>query len=127
MARHPSARPEPLARRDTPAIAATRSRAEVCATTGAGPMAELVASFAKSGQLPGAADVAPRAVGEGRPSIAVAVSLGSVAKASTTHLLAYDEVGSVLYFGKTLQPYWKRGGATIADAIHAALKDQAGK
>jgi hypothetical protein len=95
------------------------------ATTGAGPMAELVASFAKSGQLPGAADVAPHAVGEGRPSIAVAVSLGSAAKASATTLLAYDEVGSVLYFGKTLQPYWKRGGATIADALQAALQDQA--
>jgi len=94
------------------------------ATAGAGPAATLIESFAAHGRLGGAAKFGPCRVAEGRPSVGVAVTLGSTAKASATHLLAYDEVGSILYFGEVLKPYWKRSGATIADLLTRALHEQ---
>lgn len=94
------------------------------ASTGTGPTAALVEAFAASGRLPGATTAEPRRVDDGRPALGVAIALGSGTKAGATHLLSYDEVGSVLYFGEVLKPYWKRTGATMADALTAAHKDQ---
>lgn len=102
-------------------LAAPASRA----IAAAGPVAQLIESFTADGRLPRAAELAPCRVEDGRPSMAVVISLGTIAKASATHLLAYDEVGSILYFGKVLKPYWKRGGATMAGVLTSALKDQA--
>ena len=94
------------------------------ATTGAGSIAGLLDSFKTRGCLPGAAVMAPCRVEEGRPSIAVAIDLGKTSQAAATHLLAYDEVASMLYFGDKLKPYWKRSGATIVDVLRRAHDEQ---
>jgi hypothetical protein len=95
------------------------------ATTGAGPIAGLIESFAAGGRVAGAGEFGPCRVEEGRPSVGVAISLGSTTEASATHLLAYDEVGSILYFGEVLKPYWKHCGATIGNVLSRAMEEQA--
>ena len=37
--------------------------------------------------------------------------------------LAYDDIDSIMYFGKPLKAYWKKDGKTIEDAIDEALAE----
>ena len=91
-----------------------------------GADAALVNAFLKDGRLPAADDTRmPRATSDDQPVMAFAFDLGSVgAKAvSRQVIVAYDEIYAIKYFGKKLQPYWRRQGATAATMLEKAAKD----
>lgn len=90
--------------------------------------AALLKSFVDSGGLPEKDDAnMPRAVNDDQPVMAFVFDLGNVnATPVSRHLMvAYDEVQSIKYFGKRLQPYWRRDGETPADMLQAAERDYA--
>jgi hypothetical protein len=86
----------------------------------------MLQSFVTGGKLPAADDAhLPRAANDDQPVLAFAYDLGSVAeKPIERHLIvAYDEIWSILYFGKQIPPYWRRDGAQPADMLQSAEKD----
>ncbi len=107
------------------AYAAARTKQDK-ATAALGGNGPLLQAFVRDGELPGQDDTRmPRPVTEDQPVMAFAFHLGQVgAKAASCQvLLAYDEVYSIKYFGKNLQPYWRRNGATPATLLRQADKD----
>lgn len=94
------------------ACAAARTKQDK-ATAALGGNGPLLQAFVRDGELPGQDDTRmPRPVTEDQPVMAFVFHLGQVdAKAASCQvLLAYDEVYSIKYFGKNLQPYWRRTG-----------------
>jgi hypothetical protein len=59
------------------------------------------------------------------PTLAYRFDLGKVGSAPVSRyvVLAYDELFSVQYLYRWLQPYWKRKGATMDDLLSASLRD----
>jgi hypothetical protein len=97
-------------------------------TSAIGGMKELLASFNETGKLPGDDDTRqPRPVSDDQPICAFAFDLGSVSTdpVSRQVMIAYDEVESILYFGKPLQPYWRRSGDGPAQLFQKAAADYA--
>ena len=95
-------------------------------TAAIGADADLLNQFVAQGTLPAQDDTRmPRAVSDGQPVLAFAFNLGDVgATPISRHLMvAYDEIYSIKYFGKSLQPYWRRKGATAASMLQDADKD----
>jgi Predicted bile acid beta-glucosidase len=83
-------------------------------------------AFRKDGKLPSAdATDFPKAAGDGRPVLALALDLGKVGvqPVSKFAMLAYDEVEAVQYFYKNLQPYWRKDGMTPAELLKTAAAD----
>ncbi len=88
----------------------------------------LLRGFVGRGEIPTADDThMPRAANDEQPVIAFTFDLGSVAAAPVSRhmIVAYDEIYAIKYFGKKLQPYWRRNGATPADLLQAAEHDYA--
>jgi hypothetical protein len=89
----------------------------------------LFAAFEKDGTLPAKDDAdAPRAAADRTPALAAAVKLAPIdadaTKGSGARLMiAYDDIDAINFMDQPLKAYWKRGGATIGDALQAAEKD----
>jgi hypothetical protein len=106
----------------------TSARSDQSSSAIAG-MKEILASFTTSGNLPQSDDTRqPRPVNDDQPICAFAFNLGSVSSdpVSRQIMIAYDEIDSILYFGKALQPYWRRNGDGPAQLFQKAAADYAG-
>jgi hypothetical protein len=82
--------------------------------------------FVRDDEMPGEDDTRmPRPVTDDQPVMAFAFHLGEVAARPATCqvLVAYDEIDSIRYFGRNLQPYWRRDGATPSTLLRQAEKD----
>ena len=91
-----------------------------------GGMKELLDSFTNSGKLPDSDDPRqPRPVNDDEPICAFAFDLGSVSSQPVSRqvMIAYDEVESILYFDKPLQPYWRRNGDGPAELFQKAAAE----
>lgn len=80
-------------------------------------------SFASQGNLPDALDtLMPRQVQDHTPVMAMQFALNQVSSSVATCrvILAYDDIKSILYFGKQLPAYWKRNGRQINQIIKEA-------
>ena len=99
-------------------VASTRKIAFLSAETARG-------GFAAKGRIP-EEERQEEALSE--PVAAGAFSLGKVGKekASCWAMLAFDDVYSIQYLGKTLRPYWRRNGAEAADLLQMAAFDHHG-
>ncbi len=83
-------------------------------------------AFTRSGKLDGKVlQDMPRRVNSGAPMMAMAFDLDSVSTApeSCQVILAYDDIDSILYFGKHLKAYWKKDGKNIEQLIAEAVRD----
>ena len=83
-------------------------------------------SFVGQGHLASTIDTdMPRAVKDNGPVLAMEFDLNTVAMNSKTCqvVLAYDDIKSVMYFGKQLEAFWKLGGKQIEDIITDAAND----
>ncbi len=92
-------------------------------TSSIGADASLIAAFQSSGALSNTDDTTgPRAVNTNEPVMAFAFNFGLVnGVVVSRHVeVAYDEVYSIDYFGASLQPYWRRNGATPATMLQTA-------
>lgn len=81
--------------------------------------------FSETGSLPKEMDKQmPRAVRDGAPVLAMQFDLGQVGAGTKNcrAILAYDDIDSVLYFGKRLPAYWKRNGKTIQTLLNESDK-----
>jgi Glutaminase A six helical-hairpin domain/Domain of unknown function (DUF5127)/Domain of unknown function (DUF4964) len=97
-------------------------------TSAIGGMKQVLASFTESGKLPGADDTRqPRPVSDDQPICAFAFDLGRVSAEPVSRqvMIAYDEIDSILYFGKPLQPYWRRDGDGPIQLFQKAAADYA--
>ena len=99
-----------IAASDQPSVHSVIASAEDCRGT-----------FAARGVLPTAMDEQmPRAVRDGAPVMAMQIDLGSVRSQNPQSgrlMLAYDDIVSILYFGRKLPAYWKRNGKTIEQLL----------
>ena len=88
--------------------------------------AECRMSFIGQGKLNSKTDTnMPCAVRDNAPVMAMQFDLNNVSlrKKSCQVILAYDDIKSVLYFGKELNAFWKRDGKEIDDIISDAATD----
>lgn len=102
------------------AAAAKQARAAI------GADQDLISSFVTRGVLPANDDTRmPWAVKDDQPVMALVFDLGTVGAKPVSRFVtvAYDEVYSIKYFGKKLQPYWRRNGATAAEMLRRATRD----
>jgi hypothetical protein len=86
----------------------------------------LLKSFVELGEIPAVDDSRkPRAANEDQPVMAFTFDLEPVgSKPVARHVMvAYDEIYAIKYFGKDLQPYWRRNGATPDTLLQAAEAD----
>jgi len=84
--------------------------------------------FLADGSLPTSDDKQqPRAASNNTPVLAMCFDLGTVASAPVSRqvMIAYDDLLSIRYFGASLQPYWRRNGATAAALLTAGDQDYA--
>lgn len=84
--------------------------------------------FALSGTLPAGDDTQqPRAVTNNAPVLAMCFDLGNVGSALVSRrlMIAYDDLYSIQYFSASLQPYWRRNGATPGELLTSAAQDYA--
>jgi hypothetical protein len=98
------------------------------ATSNIGGNAELLNSFVATGKLPETDDKnTGRAADDDQPICGFAFDLGQVSTAPVTRqvMLGYDEIKAIKYFGKPLQPYWRRDGAEPADLFQECEKQYA--
>jgi hypothetical protein len=105
----------------------TGARNDQC-TAVIGGMRAVLGSFVGSGKLPGDDDKRmPRAANDDQPMCAFLFDLGQVSAEPVTRqvMIAYDEIDSIKYFGKPLQPYWRRNGDGPADLFQKAAADYA--
>jgi hypothetical protein len=89
----------------------------------AGNGRSLVQGFIQGGKLlPADNRTQTRAATENDPVLALVFELGAVRSDDVPcHLLiAYDEVHSINFLGRKLQPFWRRNGATMADLLVSA-------
>jgi hypothetical protein len=96
------------------------------ASAGIGAEHELNTSFLAGGVVPAKDDVRmPRAMKDDQPTMAVVFDLGTVdAKPVARNVIvAYDEIFSIKYFGKKLQPYWRRNGTSAAEMLQRAAHE----
>jgi len=97
-------------------------------TSTIGGMKAILASFIDSGSLPGGDDARqPRNVSDDEPICAFDFNLGAISAqpVSAQVMIAYDEVESILYFGKPIPPYWRRNGDGPAELFQKAAADYA--
>ncbi len=83
-------------------------------------------SWARTGNLPSADDTAqPRLASDRAPVAALAFNVGNVGAqtASRTWMVAYDDEYSILWMGRRLRPYWRRGGADALALLNVAARD----
>ncbi|HTW93793.1 MAG TPA: DUF5127 domain-containing protein, partial [Tepidisphaeraceae bacterium] len=95
-------------------------------TSAIGGMTEVLASFIDTGKLPAGDDTRqPRPVNDDQPICAFAFDLGGVSAQPVSRqvMIAYDEIESILYFGRPLQPYWRRNGSGPAELFQKAEAD----
>jgi hypothetical protein len=107
------------------ACAAGRTKLDEAAAA-IGANATLLQSFVKDGELPAQDDDRmPRAANDEQPVMAFLFHLGRLAAKPVTRqvIVAYDEIDSIKYFGRDLQPYWRRDGATPETLLPRAEKD----
>jgi len=93
-----------------------------------GGAASAEAAFAGKGELPAADDMRmPRAANEDQPVLACFFDIGPVGTSPVARhaIIAYDEIYAIKYFGKNLQPYWRRNGAGPGEMLQAAERDYA--
>ena len=92
---------------------------------------DLKEAFETSGAVPNTIDSSgPRKASDNEPVLSFSFDLASVGRQTVNRrmMIGYDEIYSIEYFGKKLQPYWRRGGVTPsqlfrnADAEYNALK-----
>ena len=84
--------------------------------------------FVASGKLPTADDTrSPRPARQDWPVLAFAFDLGRVGEVPQSRhiLLAYDELSTVEYMGRRLDPLWKGEGWDVSDLLRAAECDYA--
>jgi hypothetical protein len=99
---------------------------EAGAAARAGDFEACAGAFAKKGKLEEADDTRmPRPAGDGRPVLALSLDLGRVEAAEVTRfaVLAYDEIQSIQYFTRNLQPYWCKDGLDAAGLLKTAAAD----
>ncbi|MGA2749315.1 MAG: DUF4965 domain-containing protein [Verrucomicrobiota bacterium] len=96
------------------------------ATAAIGANQVLIDAFLAGGQLPAQDDTRmPRAVSDQQPVLAFVFDLGSVSSTPVTRqvIVAYDEIYAIKYFGRKLQPYWRRNGASAAGMLQKAARE----
>ena len=82
-------------------------------------------SFQRDGTIPADDDLAqPRRVCEGDIAMAAAVDIGSVKRASTYFMLAYDDLFCNEFMGMKLKPYWRKSGMDMGSLLLTAAKDR---
>jgi len=94
-----------------------------------GGMKAILDSFVNSGSLPSGDDTRqPRNVSDDEPICAFVFNLGAISAqpVSAQVMIAYDEIESILYFGKPIPPYWRRNGDGPAELFQKAAADYAG-
>lgn len=86
--------------------------------------AEDCEKFARRGEIR-AADLPcePVSVGETQPLLAAVADLGEVGAEGTRYLaaVAYDDIHSILYFGKMLDACWRRSGQSFDVMVESAI------
>jgi hypothetical protein len=98
------------------------------ATSNIGGNGTLLNSFVATGKLPETDDAKTgRAADDDQPICGFAFDLGQVTAVPVTRqvMLGYDEVEAIKYFGKPLQPYWRRNGAEPKDLFQECEKQYA--
>lgn len=97
--------------------------------TAIAPAGECRTSFAGNGRLVSHIDKdMPRKVSDNSPVMAMQIDLTDVSSASSAGnacqvILAYDDIYSILYFGRQLPAFWKRDGKKIEQIISEAVND----
>ena len=88
---------------------------------------ELETAFAAGKPVPAFDNLDVPSSPRGRPVLAAVFDLGSVGPtAASRHvLLAYDDVYSIEYMQRRMQPYWRRNGMTTGEMLTAAERDYA--
>lgn len=84
--------------------------------------------FASEGNIPVAMDTQmPREVRDRTPVLAMQFDLNSVFSSARACqvILAYDDIQSILYFGRPLPAYWKKNGKQIDQILKEAVADYA--
>lgn len=82
--------------------------------------------FASGAGIPARLDSQrPRAVRDSAPVLAMQFDLGPVSSSAKTcqMILAYDDIQSILYFGRPLPAYWKKDGRQIDQILREAVAD----
>ncbi len=82
--------------------------------------------FMEAGPLPAMDSGMPRAVRDGAPVMALQWKLETLrpgGQRSCRAILAYDDIKSILYFGKRLEAFWKRNGRTIGQLLTESDRD----
>jgi len=79
--------------------------------------------FSESGALSDVVPHMPAGVKTARPALAFAHDWGPVKVAETHLLLAYDDIDSVMFFGRPLKAWWRRKGLSFSDMLAAAERD----
>jgi hypothetical protein len=85
-------------------------------------------AFASEGSIPATVDTQmPREVRENAPVLAMQFDLNQVSSSARTCqvILAYDDIQSILYFGRPLPAYWKKDGKQIDQILQEAAADYA--
>ena len=86
----------------------------------------VLGSFTDTGKLPSADDARqPRAVNDDEPTCAFVFDMGTISAqpSSRQAMIAYDEIESISYYGRPLQPYWRRNGDGPAALFQKAAAD----
>lgn len=100
----------------------------LAATTGkvvgsAGVQEALLQAFVKQGTLPAALDHDMPRAASAQPSLALATDLGTVSQSQRSYqMLAYDDVQAHRYFGRPLNAWWRRDGATMGQVLQTAAE-----
>jgi len=94
-------------------------------TSTMGPSDAILNAFTSGAALPADTAATPTAPADGEPALLIGFDLGSVGTdgVERTAVVAYDEVKAIQYFGRALQPFWRRNGATPADLLKSAIHD----
>jgi hypothetical protein len=85
-----------------------------------------IEAFLKRGKAPDSDDLSPwNALARRNQVLAYVFDLGEVSSNPVTRhiVLAYDDIVSLEYFHRRVQPYWRRNGAQAGDLLAAAEQD----
>jgi len=83
-------------------------------------------NFVRDGMLPASDDLRmPRPAQDNWPVLAVAIDAGKVGSHPVERfvLLAYDDLYSIEYLQRKLQPYWKADGMTTVDLLERSVRE----
>lgn len=81
--------------------------------------------FIETGEVPSTDDQRqPRTVEDGTPVMAAVIDFGQVSENADSNflVLAYDDIYSIEYFGKSLAAYWRKDGMTIGQMLVSAVE-----